>query len=178
MATYFTIDDSEIVGLTGKVAIITGASSGIGLATAKLFIAKGAQAIVVADLQPSKEDLGSRADFVRTNVTSWKDLTNVFKHTVEKYGRVDIVFANAGVADSVDYMNLMEAEGELVQPSRLPININLFGCMDTVTLACHYMKDQPGGGNIIMTSSGAGYHAVNSAAYGERAMNHVPMQAY
>ncbi|KIW97745.1 uncharacterized protein Z519_01329 [Cladophialophora bantiana CBS 173.52] len=163
---YFKVRESELEGLHDKVALITGGSSGIGLATAKLFLNKGAQAVIVADLQRPPEGLGSRAHFVKADVASWKDLVSLFQVTMDRYGRVDIVFANAGVADVTDYVTLKEHEGQLLEPSRRPIEINLFGCQNTVALAVYHMqRQQPPGGSIVMTASGAGYEGVTSASY-------------
>ncbi|OAP62022.1 hypothetical protein AYL99_04225 [Fonsecaea erecta] len=163
---YFKVDESELVGLKDKVALVTGGSSGIGLATARLFLDKGARAVVVADIQPPPDELGSRVLYVKTDVASWKDLVNLFQTAIDRYGRMDVVFANAGVADSIDYVNLKEHEKQLLEPSRRPIEINLFGCQNTVALAVHHMQRQlPPGGSIVMNSSGAGYVGVTSASY-------------
>ena len=165
---YFKIKESELSGLEGKVAIVTGASSGIGLATAKLLVRLNAGAVFLLDLQGPKEDLGPRASFIETNVTSWESLRGAFDIVMARCGRIDIVHANAGIADTTDYVNLSEENGQLLEPSRYPYDVNLFGCFNTVSLAIHHMQKQsPQGGSIIMTASGAGYEGVTSAAYSE-----------
>lgn len=165
---YFKIEESELRGIEGKVAIVTGASSGIGLATAKLFLRLNARAVFLLDLQSPLENLGPRALFIKANVTSWESLRGAFDIVMAQYGRIDIVHANAGIADTTDYVHLTERNGELLAPSRYPYDVNLFGCFDTVALAIHHMqKQRPAGGSIVMTASGAGYEGVTSAAYSE-----------
>jgi NAD(P)-dependent dehydrogenase (short-subunit alcohol dehydrogenase family) len=164
--SYSPANEDDVKGLEGKLALITGGSSGIGLATAKLFLRKGVEAVVVADLQSPPEDLGSRALYVRTDVTSWEDLRALFQTAIDRYGRIDIVFANAGIVDTSNYVDLREENVQLLEPSRRSLDVNIFGCLNTVALAIHHMQRQkPAGGSIVMTSSGAGYLGVKSAAY-------------
>lgn len=87
--------------LDGKVAIITGAASGIGKATSKLFIEEGAK-VVMVDITDDKgkkiaDDLGVNAVYVHTDVSNESEIINVINFTVEKFGgRLDVVFSNAG----------------------------------------------------------------------------------
>lgn len=91
-----TISDNDFAPLRDKVVIVTGSSSGIGLATVNELLRSGAK-VVGGDLRPPKEAIQS-ADFafVQVNVTVWKDQLSLFKQAVEKFGQVDHVFANAG----------------------------------------------------------------------------------
>ena len=86
--------------LEGKVAVITGAASGIGAATARLFVAEGAK-VVLADIQDARgermvEELGPNSAFHHTDVTNEGDIRGAVDHAVEKFGRLDCMFNNAG----------------------------------------------------------------------------------
>ena len=83
-----------------KVAVITGAASGIGAATARLFVAEGAK-VVLADIQDERgarmvEELGPSASYRHTDVTNEDDIEGAVGHAVEKFGRLDVMFNNAG----------------------------------------------------------------------------------
>ncbi len=88
--------------LNGKIALITGGNSGIGLATAKLFKAEGAKVIITArsaeTFKAAKAELGTQFDVVQTDVSDTKQLTALYSHIHSTYGGLDILFANAGVA--------------------------------------------------------------------------------
>ncbi|WCL49763.1 SDR family oxidoreductase [Leptospira sp. GIMC2001] len=88
--------------LKGKIALITGGNSGIGLETAKLFKKEGAQVIITARSQESFDkatsELGDQFDIVKTDVSNLKELDSLYKHIDTKYNKLDILFANAGVA--------------------------------------------------------------------------------
>lgn len=92
----FTIFDDDLATLSGKVVVVTGCSSGIGLATVKELLRLGAQ-VVGGDLSDPKSAVDSQDfTFVQVNVTDWKALCNLFKHAIDKFGHIDHVFANAG----------------------------------------------------------------------------------
>ncbi|KAK3041431.1 hypothetical protein RJ639_000408 [Escallonia herrerae] len=87
--------------LEGKVALITGAASGIGKATATKFIKNGAK-VVIADIQhqlgqDTATELGPNATFVACNVTKESDISNAVDYTISKHGQLDIMYNNAGV---------------------------------------------------------------------------------
>ena len=88
--------------LEGKVALITGGNSGIGLATAKLFKEQGAKVIVTARSQEtfekSKKEIGSHFDVVKADVSQLSELDSLYKHIKTQYGTLNVLFANAGVA--------------------------------------------------------------------------------
>ena len=90
--------------LAGKKALITGGNSGIGLATARLFVAGGAEvAITGRDQQTLDEavaELGSKAHGYRADVTVAEDRKKLFAELAKDFGKLDIVFANAGISDS------------------------------------------------------------------------------
>src|SRR3990170_4050401 len=93
-----------LTAFNGKVAIITGAASGIGKASALLFAREGAK-VVVADVtdELGKETVkminesGGKAIFVHTDVSKVEDVKSVVKTTVDTYGKLDIIFNNAGI---------------------------------------------------------------------------------
>jgi NAD(P)-dependent dehydrogenase (short-subunit alcohol dehydrogenase family) len=131
--------------LTGKSVIITGAANGIGLETALQYYAKGAN-IVIADLASSQttaeeainrlED-PSRALFVPVDITRWDELGRLFAETNQRFGRVDIVIANAGIMESSRFFDFhVDEKGELKDDgfSRV-IDVNLKGTMNS-TLTC------------------------------------------
>ena len=92
-----TISDGDLAPLSGKVVLVTGCSSGIGLATVKELLNVGAK-VVGGDLsEPKSSAVGSQDfAFVQVDVTDWKALRSLFKHAMSKFGHVDHVFANAG----------------------------------------------------------------------------------
>lgn len=93
---------TQIGRLEGKVALITGAASGIGKETAAKFIQNGAQ-VVIADIQYQlgqavANDLGPNAAFVLCDVTKESDISNAVDYTISKYNQLDIMYNNAGIA--------------------------------------------------------------------------------
>src|SRR3954453_14466443 len=90
--------------LQDKVAVITGGASGIGAATAKLFVAEGAK-VVLVDLNEEKgkafeaelQAQNAEAFFVKANITIEEEVQNIFKETLHAFGKVDIVFNNVGI---------------------------------------------------------------------------------
>jgi len=98
--------------LQDKVAIITGGASGIGAATARLFVEEGAK-VVLVDLNEEKgkafeaelKALNKEALFVKANITSEEDVANIYKQTIEAFGKVDVVFNNAGIGRVQPSMN-------------------------------------------------------------------------
>ncbi|PSS23597.1 Secoisolariciresinol dehydrogenase [Actinidia chinensis var. chinensis] len=95
--------------LEGKVAIITGGASGIGETTARLFVQHGAK-VVIADVQDNLglsvcKDLGSDSDvtYVHCDVTNDSDVQNLVDTTISKYGKLDIMYNNAGISGKLDF---------------------------------------------------------------------------
>jgi NAD(P)-dependent dehydrogenase (short-subunit alcohol dehydrogenase family) len=132
------------------VAVVTGAGSGIGLATARRFAAEGAT-VVVADLNEetgrgTAEELGGR--FVSVDVTSPEDNQRMYAEAFEAYGRVDIAFHNAGISPPEDDSILVTG----IEVWRLVQEVNLtsvfLGCQAVIP----YMQRQ-GRGSIINTAS-------------------------
>jgi NAD(P)-dependent dehydrogenase (short-subunit alcohol dehydrogenase family) len=100
--------------LDGKIALITGGNSGIGLATAKRFVAEGAYVFVTgrreAELETAVKEIGENAAGVTGDVSKLADLDHLFARIKEEKGRLDVLFANAGIAK---YATLGEITEEL-----------------------------------------------------------------
>jgi NAD(P)-dependent dehydrogenase (short-subunit alcohol dehydrogenase family) len=88
-------------------------------------------------------------------VTSWSDLKNLFKEVQKASGRIDHVFANAGIGASANYLEeAFDDAGELKEPSQKTFEVNLRGAINTSYLGIHYMRHQdPPGGSIVVTAS-------------------------
>ncbi len=137
--------------LQGKTALITGGTSGIGLATAKRFVAEGAYVFVTgrrqAELDKTVEEIGGAVTGVRSDVASLDDLDQLFDVVREKRGGLDIVFANAGGGDLAPLGMITEAQFDRT------FNTNVRGTLFTVQKALPLMK---AGGSIILTGSTTG----------------------
>ena len=134
--------------LEGKVAVITGGSSGIGLATAKRFVKEGAH-VVIAGRQ--EKELKEAAAFIEINVTTvagdvsrLEDLDRLYAVVKEKHGHIDILFANAGAGTIAPLEVATEAHFDQT------FDVNVKGTFFTVQKALPLFKD---GGSIILTSS-------------------------
>ncbi|KAJ4361421.1 hypothetical protein N0V95_001934 [Ascochyta clinopodiicola] len=161
----FQITDSDLSRskFEGKVAIITGGSSGIGLATVELLGSLGAT-VVSADIQPPPKT--GPFVFVQTDVSQWSSLTALFKSAIAAHGRIDFVFANAGIGPRANYLALeTDAAGELQEPNRATLDVNLNSVVNTATLAVHYMKSQKEGGSIVLMGSSTSLHPVRAVDY-------------
>jgi NAD(P)-dependent dehydrogenase (short-subunit alcohol dehydrogenase family) len=91
----------EVMRLMGKVALITGGNSGIGLATAKRFLEEGANVAITGrnekTLETAVQKLGSGVLVIKADVTDRKAMKEAIAATVERFGNLDILFANAGI---------------------------------------------------------------------------------
>ncbi|KAF7553710.1 hypothetical protein G7Z17_g3461 [Cylindrodendrum hubeiense] len=164
MAEFF-IEDKDLASLKGKVVIITGGSSGIGLASVDTFLSLGAS-VVNGDIQPRAEQPAGAYTFVETNVSVWADLVALFKKAKETYGRIDHVFANAGVGPRTDYLATeVDDNGDLKEPSSLLLDISLKGVINTATLAINYLRQQPEGGSIVINGSSTALQRLRAVDY-------------
>ncbi|KAF2117728.1 hypothetical protein BDV96DRAFT_597615 [Lophiotrema nucula] len=163
----FQPDAAQFNNLKGttKTIVITGGSSGIGLATATLLSQLNTQHnLVLIDLQgppPSFKHSQSNLLVHTCNITSWKDQRAGFEAAYTKFGRIDAVFVNAGIAEYRDqfFLDDLDSEGKLKEPDRRVLNIDMDAAADTTKLAIHYLRKNPEGGQIAMTASLAGYLA-------------------
>ncbi|KAI1428969.1 short chain dehydrogenase [Xylaria sp. FL1777] len=165
--TEFVITNESLTSLKDKVVIITGSSLGIGLSAVQLLLSLGAS-VVGGDLREPAEGAVSSAQFTfyKANVTKWQDLVGLFKKTIELHGRIDHVFANAGVKPEIDYVNIeLDENGDPKEPSSFVLDINLMGAINTVTLAIHYIRQNPSGGSIVVTSSSTGLQPFRGVDY-------------
>jgi len=149
-----TID--PLLDLSGKVAVISGGSSGIGYGTAELLALKGAVSIILdIDEGKGKEAvrtisiLGGKADFIKCNVTSDSDCRSAIESIAKTRGRIDILFNNAGVIRRKTVVDLEENEWDLV------IDVTLKGAYLLSKYTVPVMAEN-GGGSIINTGSGWG----------------------
>ena len=146
--------------LKGKAAIITGAASGIGKATALLFAREGAK-VACADINGEGAeatarqiaDTGGEAASVQIDISKEADAQRMVRDTVERWGRLDILFNNAGVEFGMPVTQVSEEAWDNL------IDVNLKG----VFLGCKHAIPEmlkSGGGSIISTASGAGLQGV------------------
>ncbi|HEY0163130.1 MAG TPA: glucose 1-dehydrogenase [Edaphobacter sp.] len=157
--------------LNGKKALITGGNSGIGLATAKLFVDEGAEVIITGRSQETLDEavklLGPKAHAFRADVTDSAARKEAIRQAAEKVGKLDIVFANAGIPGNTPAGSTSE---ELF---RQIIDINLTAVFFTVEDALPYLND--GGsvilnGSVIGTLGQPGYAAYAATKAGVRAL--------
>ena len=148
--------------LDGKVALITGAGSGIGQATSRIFAREGAK-LVLADVVEEGgnrtlkivQDLGAQAIFVKCDVAQWSDVEAAVAKAVQTYGRLDCAFNNAGIEGRGG--NTHECTEE--NWNRV-IAIDLTGVWLCMKAEITQLLKQGGGGAIVNTSSGAGLAGV------------------
>src|SRR5271169_1888020 len=134
--------------LLGKVAVITGGTEGIGLATAQLFVKEGAYVFVTGrrkkELDEAVTAIGSNVTGVQGDVAILADLDRLYETVGKVKGRIDIVFANAGVAEFAPLEKLTEEHFDKL------FEINVKGTLFTVQKALPLLND---GGSIVLTGS-------------------------
>jgi NAD(P)-dependent dehydrogenase (short-subunit alcohol dehydrogenase family) len=134
--------------LQGKVAVITGGSEGIGLATATLFAKEGAYVFITGrrrkELDEAVKTIGSDVSAVQGDVAKLADLDRLYETVAEVKGRIDIVFANAGVGEFAPLGSISEEHFDKL------FNVNVRGTLFTVQKALPLMND---GGSIILNGS-------------------------
>ena len=134
--------------LEGKVAVITGGSSGIGLATAKRFVAEGAYVFITgrrqSELNVAVRDIGKNVTDVQGDVSNLADLDRLYLIVKQQQGRINILFANAGIGEFSRLGEISEAHFDQT------FGVNVKGLLFTVQKAVPLFKD---GGSIILNSS-------------------------
>jgi len=138
--------------LSGKVAVITGATSGMALATAKLFVEEGAYVFITgrrqAQLDAAVKEIGGNITGVQGDSAKLADLDRLYETVKSKKGHVDVVFASAGVGELDKPLGFVTEDG-----FDKTFNVNVRGTLFTVQKALPLMPD---GGSIILNGSIAG----------------------
>src|SRR5215813_4484829 len=131
--------------LEGKVALVTGGNSGIGLATAKQFVNEGAYVFITGRREPelaaAVKEIGRNVTGVQGDVSKLGDLDRLFAQIKREKGKLDIVFANAGVAKYAPLGTITEEFYDSI------FDINVKGLLFTVQKALPLMRE---GGSIIL----------------------------
>ena len=137
--------------LEGKIAVITGANSGIGLASAKRFVAEGADVFITGrrqeELDKAIEAIGAGVTAVQGDVSNLDDLDRLFATVRDARGRIDVLLANAGLGALAPIGAITEESFDLV------FDVNVKGTLFTVQKALPLMQ---AGGSIILTGSTTG----------------------
>jgi NAD(P)-dependent dehydrogenase (short-subunit alcohol dehydrogenase family) len=160
--------------LANKTALITGGNSGIGLATARLFVAEGAKVAITGrngeTLEAAAQELGPNALAVVADVTDIAATEAAIRRAAEKFGKLDVLFANAGIAGNTPLggTTLSAFEGVL--------KTNITAVFFTVQAALPYLNDGASiilNGSVISVLGNPGYSAYAASKAGVRAMARV-----
>ena len=148
--------------LEGKVAVITGGNSGIGLATARRFVAEGAYVFITgrrqAELDEAVRQIGNHVTGVPGDVANLADLDRLFATVKRQQGRLDVLFANAGILAVAPLGSITEEDFDKV------FDTNVKGLLFTVQMALSIFT---GGGSIILNASIAASKALEArSVYG------------
>ena len=142
--------------LEGKVAVITGGSTGIGLATAKRFTSEGAHVFITgrrqSELDAAVTEIGENVIGVQGDVSNLADLDRLYAKVKEQKGRIDILFANAGIVEFAPLGAITESHFDKI------FSVNVKGLLFTVQKALPLFQDGDGG-SIILTASVGGSKA-------------------
>jgi NAD(P)-dependent dehydrogenase (short-subunit alcohol dehydrogenase family) len=141
--------------LDGKIAVITGGNSGMGLATAQRFVQEGAYVFITGrrqnELDKAVNQIGKNVIGVQGDVSNLADLDRLYATVKEQKGRIDILFANAGVVEVAPLGSVAEAHFDKI------FNVNVKGLLFTVQKALPLFQN---GGSIIITASVGGSKGV------------------
>ena len=145
--------------LEGKVAVITGGNSGIGLATAKRFVEEGAYVFITgrrqSELDEAVKQIGDNMAGVQGDVSNLADLDRLYDTVKQKKGRLDSLFANAGVAEFASLGDITEAHFDKT------FNINVKGLLFTVQKALPLIQDR---GSVILNASIAASKGIEASS--------------
>jgi NAD(P)-dependent dehydrogenase (short-subunit alcohol dehydrogenase family) len=150
--------------LQGRVAVVTGGSSGLGRAGALRFAAEGAR-VAIGSVQPDQgaavvaeiEAAGGEATFLETDVRRPDDVAALIAGTEQRWGRIDVLYASAGV------MTTGTAEETSEDTYQLAVDVNLGGCFRLAKFGIPALA-RAGGGSVILTASELGLVGASSAA--------------
>ncbi len=149
---------------SSPVLLITGASSGIGAATARRAAEAGWRLVLAARSEDKLADLAAelggneRTVVVRCDVTSWEDQQAAVREAVERFGRLDAFLANAGVGAQRGFLE------EDVEQWRSMIDTNVYGCALSIRAALTRFREQ-GSGHMLLMGSVAGRRAIPGSLY-------------
>jgi NADP-dependent 3-hydroxy acid dehydrogenase YdfG len=151
--------------LSGKIALVTGASSGIGEATALMLAAEGATVAIAARRMQRLHDLatriregGGKALPIEADVTDETQASAMVRRVLEECGRLDMLLNVAGVGVAAPFQNTTSAE------YRAMVDVNILGLLYCINAALPAMKQQ-GAGHIVIVSSGTGRYIHPSVVY-------------
>jgi NAD(P)-dependent dehydrogenase (short-subunit alcohol dehydrogenase family) len=137
--------------LEGKIAVITGATSGIGLATAKRFVSEGAYVFITGlyqkDVDTAVSDIGKNVMGIQSDVSNLADIDKMYGVVKDKKGHVDILFANAGIIEFALLGEISEKHFDKI------FDVDVKGLLFTVQKALPIFQD--GGSFILMASVGS-----------------------
>jgi NAD(P)-dependent dehydrogenase (short-subunit alcohol dehydrogenase family) len=145
--------------LSGKVAVVTGGNSGIGLETARRFVAEGADVYITGRRQDALDEavqsIGKCVTGIQGDVSNLKDLDRLYAAVQQKSGRIDVLFANAGLGQFAAFGDVSEESFDL------QFDVNVKGLFFTVQKALPLIAD---GGTIILNGSIAGVKGLGPAS--------------
>ena len=157
--------------LEGKIAVVTGGTEGIGLATAKLFVKEGAYVFITGrrqkELDEAVKAIGGNVSGVQGDVAKLADLDRLYETVAKVKGQIDIVFANAGAGEFVPFGAVTEEHFDKL------FNVNVRGTLFTVQKALPLLKD---GGSIILNGSVASVKG--TAAFGVYAASKAAIRSF
>src|SRR5437868_2410872 len=141
-------DEKHLAKLEGKIALITGGNSGIGLATAKRFVNEGAYVFITgrrkSELDAAVKEIGKNVTAVQGDVAKLDDLDRLFAQIKKEKGKIDILFANAGIAKYAPFGAITEELYDSI------FDINVKGVLFTVQKALPLLPD---GASVILNAS-------------------------
>ncbi|KAF2167849.1 hypothetical protein M409DRAFT_21995 [Zasmidium cellare ATCC 36951] len=174
----YTLTSSNANPPQNKTILITGGASGIGLATALyLHTPQCKNNVIVLDRAPSPPSIDEltkspRYLYVQSDILNWASQRDAFARGADKFGRIDAVFVNAGLAEIGEqiWTDVYDSQGKLQEPNRATIDVDIRALGDTLKLAMYHLRNdsKPNekkgsgkgqGGSIVMTASLAGYLA-------------------
>jgi len=151
------------IDFTGKVALVTGGSRGVGRGIAERFLAAGADVVICGRSEPEAlpKVAHNEACFVPADVRELEQVDRLFATTLERFGRLDVLIANAGGAPAVDAATVSPRFHEKI------IQLNLIAPLHCAQRANAAMQQQPEGGVIVFVTSVSGMRpSPGTAAYG------------
>ncbi|GAA4668268.1 SDR family oxidoreductase [Frondihabitans cladoniiphilus] len=153
----------QMQDLTGKVAVITGASSGIGEATARLLVEEGVHVVLVARrverLEALAAELGDAATVARLDVADAPAVTALFDELKTRFGGIDLLFNNAGIGISSNFDDSDPADWKTM------IDANLYGVLNCTQAAIPLLRGRPGAMISTVSSVGGRFGAATWSVY-------------